>query len=548
MNRRNFLVLDPARPVTHAGPPGDRGPVAIPGDGTQASRPFARRSSTTLAPYTGPWSYAQAAHLLRRAMVGPTESEIRTAVADGMSATVARLMQPFEPATDEIASWAGQDPQFRSTAPQGSAEFQAFQQGIIQRREQLLKWWHRVISASPVSIQERMTLLWHNHFTSEMEVVGFAEWMHVQNQLLRRGGLGNFKQLVKEVTKDVAMLVYLDGVKNFKTGGRSSINENYARELMELFTCGVSDWNGNPNYTETDVVEAARALSGYNFRPSPKGANYVGLVSQFDENRWDKGVKNVLGRSGTWKADDVVEIVFSERADQTAKFVCEKIYRALVYDVPDREIVTEMAATFRSSGWEIRPVVGQLLRSEHFYDVTNIGALDKSPVEYVVGMIRGLGLKNIPDFTERPDSRLGRDLMGRLTTLGMQLFDPPNVKGWPGGRTWISTSTLPPRQKFALDVADGKIQGPNRAVFYALDALAFSRSFRTPGEAAPLVEDMSRFLLNTPPSQKESQMLLETLLDGAPVYEWQGMSDMQKDLRIRKFLKAIVQLAKFQLY
>jgi uncharacterized protein (DUF1800 family) len=547
MNRRNFFTL---------GAPTIRGDRAahLTGDGASQNPPaFLRRSSTGLEPWTpsgdDAWNYAKAAHLLRRCMSGPTDTEIRKALADGLDATVTNLLKPFTPALTLIDDWAGQEPQVRPTATD-AATLQAFQMELNRKGGQLHKWWLLVMNNSPVSIQERMTLFWHNHFTSELQVVNFAEWMYGQNQLLRSSALGNFKQLVKDITKDMAMLVYLDGAKNSKRGNKSNINENYARELQELFTMGVVDWNGNPNYTQTDVSEAARALSGYTAMPSAKGTNYLGLNSQFLQILWDSGQKTFLGKTGAWKADDVVDIIFSERGDQVAKFICGKIYRAFVYDVIDPVVVAAMAETFKSSNWEIKPVMAQLLRSAHFFDNTNIGALEKSPVEYVIDLTRGLALGSVPDF-QTGTARGSDDLRNRITTYGMTLFDPPNVKGWPGGRTWISTSTLPARQKFGLDIMDQAIKAPGRngAVIYTFDPVAFAKLFSDPGDIHKLAEEMGAFLLNTPPSDMEAQQLFSALLDGGVDYEWKIDDPQQRPAeRIRKFMKAAFQLAKYQLY
>jgi uncharacterized protein (DUF1800 family) len=535
MNRRDFLTVR-SRGLSAGSHGGAQTPSAV----------HARRSDTGLTPYAGPWEYPQAAHLLRRAMVGPRHSEITQAVSNGMSATVALLLEPFTPDATGIEGFAGQDPRIRP--PRDPVEAQAFQQLLQQNRERLVRWQMRTVATSPVSIQERMVLLWMNHFTSELEVVNFAEFMHGQNVLIRRFALGNFKEFTRAITKDMAMLIYLDGLKNFKTGGRSNINENYSRELMELFTMGVTDWSEQPNYTETDVVEGARSLTGYVAKLSTKGLEYIGLESEFSAVRWDAGQKTYLGRTGAWDTDDVIDIIFEVRADQTAKFVCEKLYRAFVYDIPDRVVITEMAELFRASNWEIRPVVEALLKSAHFYDVTNVGALEKSPADYMLGMVRGLGLGNVPDFPDVATvNRFTRDLATRMGALGQIFFDPPNVKGWPGGRTWISTSTLPPRQKFALDVIDGRLVGANRQRIYTFDIPAFVSQIADFEDAEAIVDGVTPFLLNSPPSEKERQMLLETLLNGSPVYEWPNLDESQRVDRTELYLKALVQLAKFQL-
>jgi len=535
MNRRDFFTVGTPR----------RGAEQHRGGGTQAPPIFAKRTSAGLEAYSGTWSYTQAAHLLRRCMIGPTDGDIRVAVADGLDATVNRLLQGFDPAMDLIQDWAGQDPQIRAA---DSASYDAWQQELFRRRETLMRWWPKVIATSPVSIQEWLTLFWHGHYTSELQVVNFAEWMLGQNQLFRRSALGNVKQLTKDVTTDMAMLIYLDGIKNFKAGQRNNINENYARELMELFTCGVVDWDGNPNYTQSDVSEAARALSGWGPSVSTKGALYAGLTSLFVPGRWDSGQKTVMGQTGAWNADDIVDIIFDQRSMQVSQFICEKLYRALVYDVADRDVASAMAETLRNGGWEMRPVVEQLLKSAHFYDETNIGAIQRSPAEYLIAMVRGWGLQSVPDFNPAVSGRGSQDLVGRMGTLGMTLFDPPDVKGWRAGRTWVSTSTIPVRQKFAIDVAKGSIR-VRGTTLYTFDAIAFAKVFPDYSDIRKLNANMAQFLLNTQPSDDEKQMLLDTLLAGGVNYEWDIDDPNQKaDERIRKFLEAAVQLAKYQLY
>jgi uncharacterized protein (DUF1800 family) len=544
MNRRNFLTIGAPQQRLGKG-------AQLKHDGIVQTPPvFARRSDTGLEPHmsvSGAWGYTEAAHLLRRGMIGPTDAEIRKAVTDGLDTTVDNLLKPFTVPLTLIADWAGKDPQVRipNTDP---TTIQAFQAEVTRKRDTLERWWHLVIATSPVSIQERMTLFWHNHFVSQITVVNISEWMLGQNQLLRQNSLGNFKQFVKDVTKDMAMLMYLDGVKNFKNGNRNNINENYARELQELFTMGVVDWDGNPNYSQTDVSEAARALSGWTFSSSQAGPYNAGLKSQFLEGTWDSGNKTYLGQTGKWKADDIVDIIFSQRGDQVAKYICGKLYRAFVYDVIDPVVVTEMANTLKSGNWELKPVMLQLLKSAHFFDVTNIGALEKSPADYMIGMVRGLGLTSVPDFNTTGTGRNTRDFSNRLGTQGMSLFDPPNVKGWQGGRTWISTSTLPLRQKFGIDVAAGvlKVAGTK---LYVFDPIAFAKTFPTPGDIHALSADMAKYLMNADPSTKEEAALFDALLDSGVDYEWDiNDPDQKADSRIRKFLDAAVRLAKYQLY
>lgn len=536
MNRRRFLTggltAGPAPSNTR--------------NARQSTPVFAKRSAAGLETYTGPWTYTEAAHLLRRCMVGPTDAEIRQAVTDGMVATVNKLLTPFTPSLELINDWAGTDAWIR---PADANQYTAWQTENFRRRETIVRWWERVIVQSPVSIQERMTLFWHNHFTSELQTVNFPEFMYVQNQLLRSRSLGNFKQFALDVTRDVAMLIYLDGIKNFKRSNRDSINENYARELMELFTCGVTDWNGNPNYSQDDVHEAARSLSGWTFTASSQGDTYAGLTSQFVPFNWDSGNKTLMGQTGAWKDSDVIDIIFAQRGEVVSKYICGKLYRNFVYSVMDQDIVTEMASTMRTGNWEIRPVMLQLLTSAHFYDTTNIGALEKSPVDYMLGMVRQLGIANVPDFDTATSGRGTTDLVGRCETMGMRLLDPPNVKGWEGGRIWISTTTLTTRQKFGIDVAKGAIRRQGNPI-YTWDPVAVAKRFPDYSRIDTLSDDMAKALLNTAPSALEQQTLRDVMAGGTgAAYEWDiDNPTTNAPNKIRAWLEALVQLAKYQLY
>jgi len=542
MNRREFLSLDD--PST---PPSDAGGAIPP-----ASEFY--RSSRGLDRYIPspeqPWDYTRAAHLLRRAMIGPTDAEIRRAVEEGLDATIDRLLQPHVPSLKLIDEWAGSDPSISSAEPEGPVSVVWVEQKLA-RREKLGRWWLRTIVEAPVSLQERMTLFWHGHFVSEMRVVEYAEWMYQQNQLLRRNALGNFKELVGEITTDMAMLIYLNGVDNYiEPWGGSHINENHARELMELFTMGPVDWDGTANYTQRDVAEAARALSGWTRTPSPMGELYAGLRGSFRPERWDGGVKTFLGRSGAFGAQDIIEIIFSQRRGQIARFICGKLYRTFVYQEPDRAIIDGMAGTLLAHDWEIAPVMAELLASEHFYDPTNIGALARTVTDYHLSIVRGMGLGNVPDFDPATPSYPAGDLCARLLKLGQMPFYPPNVKGWPEGRAWVSASTLPGRQKFALDVAAGRITaGPGKPELYRFDPIELAGSFPEPHDIHALCHDMTRCFLSLPPSPREEAMLYGTLLSGGVDYEWSLDDPAQQPAeRIRRFLRALMGLPKFQLY
>lgn len=542
MNRRSLFTLKKDIQDQH--------PIPL----TQQGNPeHLQRTTAGLEQYTPtslePWNYERAAHVLRRASIAPKNSQILDAVSKGFESTIDMIFKPFSVDISEISPWCDEDPQIKPIAPK---TLQDILDERIQRREIIGRWYLKVIGTSKISIQERMVSFWHNHFVSEFDVVDTPQWMYIQNQLFRKNCLGNFRTFVQDVTIDPAMFIYLDGYKNKKIGNNKQINENYARELMELFTCGVLDWNNNPNYTENDVLEAARSLSGWTFSPSThpdaiERASRVGRSGLFLQSNWDSGSKTFMGKTGNWRYTDIISILFSERSDQIALYICEKIYRAFVYDTPDRVIIRALADEFKKN-WEIKPMLMRLLKSAHFFDKVNIGAMYKSPIDYILGSLHMMNITHIPDFALKEMSRFNRDVSNRLTSLGQSIFNPPNVKGWPGGRTWVSTSTISQRHKLMIDIINGTISF-NKIKYYDFDPIVFAKSFPDPTNPRTLCTDICNAMLNTAPSEKEYQMLLDTMLDGAKEYEW-TIDDpkFQADKRLKKFLIEVAKLAKYQLY
>lgn len=544
MNRRSFLFKRDSR---HTSNSQKRVSEFVP-------TAFEMRTEAGLEPWVpignDVWDNKKATHLLRRCLTGVKPSEVKQAIADGLDKTLQKLFTMYEPSVTEISEFANKEPQVRP-ASNDAATVQAWQTMVNKHKDMIRRWSAETMATAPLSIQDKITNMWSNHFTSELQTVNFAAYMLTQHSLIRKYALGDFKKFVFDITIDPAMLIYLDGRKNFVIAKRSQINENYARELMELFTCGVYDWDGKANYSQDDVHQGARGLSGWDIAPSQQGQLYGGLVSQFNQARWDSGDKTFMGKTGKWNAQDIVNIIFSERADIIAKYICIKIYREFVYDIPDKTIVEQMAKTLRDNNWQIKPVVEQLLRSKHFFADENIGAKHKSPIEYFIGFARALNLGNIPDFDLARIGRQTQLLLGILDAQGQTLFDPPNVKGWEGGRTWSSTSTLPQRQKWFLDIMDEKITtgaGSQKQVAFKFDPITFAKQFSDPNDIQKLTREIAEFLLSVPPTDEEYKVLYDAILDGGKSYEWNINDTAQRpDARIKKLMKAAAQLAKFQL-
>jgi uncharacterized protein (DUF1800 family) len=330
---------------------------------------------------------------------------LATGRTEAVTPVPAWVLEPV-PTRDERKVW---------TPDQRNAE----QRTRGQRYEELRAWWVREMATTPSPLTERMTLFWHNHFTSGQDKVGYPQLMAQQNMLLRRDALGNFGELLHDVAKDPAMLQYLDGAGSRK----GKPNENFAREVMELFTLGEG------HYSQQDVSEAARAYTGWTLDPDTQA--YVWRASLHDD-----GLKSVLGQSGPFDGDQVLDILLAR--PETATFVTTKLWREFVSDTPDAVQIAPIAARFRASHYDIKVALRGLFLSDGFWDESNRGMLVKSPAEFVVGALRefDIGYDNTAPFA------------GEIRTLGENLFYPPNVKGWPGGTTWINSSTLLARKQF----------------------------------------------------------------------------------------------------
>ncbi|MCA8225758.1 DUF1800 domain-containing protein [Burkholderia sp. BC1] len=288
-----------------------------------------------------------------------------------------------------------------------------------RRYDALRAAWVDEMVATPSPLTERMTLFWHGHFTSGQDKVPYPQTMAAQNALFRREALGNFGTLLHAVAKDPAMLQYLDGASN--RNGRP--NENFAREVMELFTLGEG------HYTQRDVTEAARAMTGWTVDPDT-----LRFVVRTDWH--DAGDKTILGETGPFDGDAFLDILLKQR--ETARFVAAKLWREFVSDTPDARELEIVADRFRASGYDIRAALAALWSTDAFWDPRNRGVLVKSPAEFVVGSVRMFDVAY-------GDPQM---LANTVRTLGQNLFYPPNVKGWPGGAMWINSTTLLARKQF----------------------------------------------------------------------------------------------------
>ncbi len=389
-------------------------------------RPQGRPDFTTaLQPHNGTLGTRAAAHLLRRAGFGGTPDEIARFAAMRVPDAAGELVNV--PSADSVTP-----PPELEAVSQPYMMSDSMDRAMIRRERRragkeaiaaLALWWlNRMLSASP--LQEKMTLYFHGHFTSR-GTPRFPWITYNQNALFRKYALGNLRDLTKAVSKDAAMLIYLNGNQNVA----AHPNENYARELMELFTLGVD------HYTENDVRESARAWTGW------RVVNRTDTVS-FDAALHDTGTKTFLGRTGTFDGDDIVDIIFAQ--PQCARFFAASLLSWFVYNNPEPQLVDSVAALLRKHDYELAPVVGAILSSNVFYSARAYRALVKSPVEFVVGTYNALGLK-----------RVDEGALPALQQMGQMLFFPPNVAGWPGGQNWLTSGTMLARQNFLVRLLAG---------------------------------------------------------------------------------------------
>lgn len=396
--------------------------------------PTALLAILLVAPTVAALDVNETRHLLDRAGFGADPDRLEALNTLDRAAAIDALLRPTQDSI-ELPDWSGDRPFMDQSAFEGldEAERQTLRQArnreIQARRRDLKAWWYRQMLTSEAPLLERMTLFWHDHFSTELRQVGSPQLMLQQHLTLRQHALGNYAELLRAMATDPAMLIYLDGRRNH----RAKPNENFARELLELFTLGEGQ------YEEADIQAAARALSGWTLDP-------VSGAARFRPARHDDGRKTFLDRTGHFGLDAVLAILLEQ--PRTAEFIVEKLWRELISPEPDPNEVVRLAAGFREGGYAIRPLLREMLLSEAFWDDANRGSLVKSPVELIVGTIRRFDLPTPHD----------RELLALGQRMGQNLFDPPDVAGWPGHTAWIDANRLLMREQFlrraTRDLAD----------------------------------------------------------------------------------------------
>ena len=397
------------------------------------------------------FDYVAAVHLLNRAGFGGTPSQARALADMGLNKAVDQLVkyesQPVEPVKADLFDNSIMSPltdEQRETARNARLRNDEEVLAALQRERnrkqsedrkqiaELQKWWIKRMIETPRPLEEKMTLFFHGHFATGYRTIEDSFHMYQQNQLFRKFATGNFAQLAHRIIRDPAMIKYLDNDENQK----SKPNENMARELMELFTLGEGR-----GYTEDDIKAGALALTGYTFKDD---------TFYFNDNNHDTSTKNIMGKSGQFDGDGFLDVILAR--NECAEFIAGKLFRFFVNDFSgdmskeQKAFILAMANKLRASKYELKPLLDAVFSSAYFYSAQNRGAIIKSPIQLTVQAVRSL----------RTPVRELSALASATDLMGQNVFFPPNVKGWDGGRSWINTSTLFIRQNVLVYLLTGR--------------------------------------------------------------------------------------------
>lgn len=480
----------------------------------------AYRTLAGLNEYAGPWTRNEVQHLLKRTMFGSTKADIDHFLSRSMAQSVDELLNPVAALpSPPLNDYSSQEPD--AAVPAGATWVNNFSTNDdinIARRASFKKWWAGVLLNQDRSIREKLTLFWADHFGTETNTIGLAHLVYKHNDLLRRDCLGNFKTMVKDVTIDPGMLIYLNGNLN----SSSAPDENYARELLELFTLGKGP---TVAYSEEDVRTAARILTGWRINTTTytttfDPANHDTNNKQFSSYFSNTSITGQSGTNGTLETDDLLNMIFAK--EEVSKYICRSLYRWFIYYTIDAaaeaNVIEPLAQLFRSSNYEIRPVVETLLKSEHFFDVINQGCLIKSPVDQVIGCMREFGVVFPAAPAEYADAYNMWDYLRNWTDrMGQDIGDPPDVSGWPAyyqepsfHEIWINHDTLPKRNQFTDTMVWNGYTRNERQII--IDAIAFTLTLSNPGDPNALLEDALSIIYRVPVSDATKQSIKQSVL------------------------------------
>jgi uncharacterized protein (DUF1800 family) len=526
-----------------------------------------------LSAYAGAWTENEVIHLLKRTMFGANRNDINYFKGRTFQQSVDELLNPAtvlpDPPIKEYATPAGAAPP-DTNIPQGTTWVNDNNNdGTVNslRRASFKKWWMGVMISQDRSIREKMTLFWHNHFATETNEISNAQFVFQHHSLLRNNALGNFKSLTRAVTIDPGMLIYLNG--QFNTA--KAPDENYGRELQELFCCGKGPGS---LYTEDDVKAAAQVLTGWRI-------NNTTLSSYFDSTRHDTKSKQfssfynstlIAGKTGATAGDDelnaLMDMIFGTQ--EVAKYICRRLYRWFVYydidSTVETSIITPLANLLRSNNYEIKPVLDILLKSEHFFDVLAKGCQIKSPVDLVVSLCREFNLAFPPATDYISNYGMYNYLVTWVANMQQNIGDPPDVSGWKAYyqepqfyEIWINSDTLPKRNQFTdTMIVNGYTFNGKKL---QLDGAEFAKTLSNPGDPNTLIDDIVNLIFRIDISvASKTQLKTDILLGGqSSDYYWTDAWNLYISTpgntantttvktRLRDLIKYLMDLSEYQL-
>ena len=530
------------------------------------------RTFSGLTQYSGPWTTNEVVHLLKRTMFGATIDDVNYFLSKNMSQAVDELLTilaaaPAPPVKNyNNTNIPATDPDYNIPMGQTWVNINTTD-ADGQRRTSLKAWWMGLMINQERNIREKMTLFWHNHFATETNDLGRMIWAYNYNALCRRNALGNFKQMVREITLDAAMLRYLNGYLNVNTAP----DENYGRELQELFTLGKEN---NPNYSEDDVKNAAKVLTGWKINGNTNTYSFTASQHDTTNKQFSSFYNNtvITGRSGATAGDleltDLINMIFSKSAE-VSKFIVKKLYRYFVYykidSATEANVIVPLAQMLVSNGWEIKPVLTALFKSEHFFDVVNQGCYIKSPVDLVVSVCREFGMV-FPNSTDYVNAyNMWSFIQSYASLLQQNIGDPPNVAGWAAyyqapqfHETWINTDTYPRRNLFTdTMISTGYTRSGQKII---IDPVAFTKKLSNPSDPNILLNDALRILFRIDLSSTSKTALKNQILlsNQAQDYYWTNAwnayisnpSNANYQVvytRLRDLYKYLMDLAEYQL-
>lgn len=465
-------------------------------------------ATTGLAAYSGPWTNNEVAHLLKRTMFGATKTDIHYFLSKPVNDAVDELLNNLRTAAPPVRDYGLIEDEFgvfyddmgvaKGATWVNDSNLKSVPQvtGTINqlRVNSLMKWWAGLLIDQQRSIEEKMVLFWHHHFSVQKEEVGDSQILYRHHKLLRDNALGNVKKLTREVCIDPAMLIHLNGFLNSK----KAPDENFARELQELFIIGRGEDSG---FTEDDVIAAARVLTGWRFNTDPT------VVTLFDAGDHDTGRKSfsdfygntvISGSSdGYTELDALINMIYA--TEESCRFICRKLYKWFVYydidDTVEQNVIIPLAAILRSNNFELKPVLSALFKSEHFFDVANQACYIKNPFDFLVGTLRELNVV-YPGYSDYVN---GYPLFQRLYEMAafmqQELFQPPDVSGYPAYfqdpmnyELWVNSNSLPQYAKFTDGLIADKI----------VDTMAIATATSNPSDPDQLINDVTALLLRYP--------------------------------------------------